>query len=288
MAHKLRWRISKKQAGMGLLQFLREQYTDAPSVKAIKRAIDGKRCVINKQIETFSSYKIEEGDVVELTTLENAHDKIVSPSVLYEDEELLVINKPSGIVCESKSIYRHLEIPSLLIHRLDRETTGALLLAKNASTQNALIAQFKQRTVRKMYLAIVDGVISKASGTIDNFLGKIKSYEGQTIYGSVLSVKGQRAVTHWKCVKRGKTASLLCCEPHTGRTHQLRAHLQGLGHPILGDCQYGKKFLCPYKPRRNLLHAYRLTFFHPHLKKEMALTAPIPADFKSALDELIP
>ena len=291
MKSKFKWRVSKSQAGMRLLQFLRENCPQAPSVKAIKRAIDGKLCTVNNRTETFSSYTLEEKDTVALseTAFEMQEEvKVLKVPVLYEDRELLIVNKPAGLISESKSLKNCLGIKGYLelVHRLDKETSGALILAKSPEAKEKMVALFKERALRKLYLALVDGVIAKDEGTIDNFLGKKHGYQGQTVYGSVDEKKGQRAITYWKCLRRGKSATVVCCEPFTGRTHQLRVHLSSIGHPILGDIQYGKKFTCHLKPRRNLLHAYSIAFKHPSTGKEVKAVAPIPADFKGALDEL--
>lgn len=288
---QLKWRISKTEAGMRLLQFLREKCKQAPSVKAIKRAIDGKFCSVNGRIENFSSFTLTEGDFVVLSTEAFATAEAVhAPQIpiLYEDPDLLIINKPVGFISDARSLKRtfsHLESLEL-VHRLDKETSGVLILAKNPAMKKKLIALFKERAVRKLYLALVDGVVEKEEGKIDNYLGEKHSYQGQTIYGAVSEKKGQRAITYWKTVQRGKTATVVCCEPYTGRTHQLRAHLSEMGHPILGDVQYAKKFACSLKPQRNLLHAYRIGFEHPSTGKRVQATAPIPSDFSDALQEL--
>ncbi len=276
---------------MRLLQFLRENCPQAPSVKAIKRAIDRKLCTVNNRTETFSSFTLAERDTVALseTAFEKQEEfKALKVSILYEDRELLIVNKPAGLVSDNKSLKSCLDIKGSfeLVHRLDKETSGALILAKSPEAKEKMVALFKERSVRKLYLALVDGVIAKDEGTIDNYLGKKHSYQGQTVYGSVDEKKGQRAITYWKCLKRGKSATVVCCEPFTGRTHQLRVHLSSMGHPILGDIQYGKKFICHIKPRRNLLHAYSVGFKHPSTGKEVKAIAPIPADFKEALEAL--
>ncbi len=279
MAMEDKWRVSKKEAGMHLLQFLREKYPEAPSVKAIKRAIDGKLCTVNGRIETFSSYPLKANDIVVLSKSAFALQKEVKIPILYEDKDLLIINKPAGLISEHHTIKALGE----LAHRLDKETSGVLILAKTRAAKQKMIALFKERGVRKLYLALVDGLVDKDSGKIDNFLGKKHAFQGQTVYGSVEAKKGVRAITFWKVISRGKTASLISCEPLTGRTHQLRVHLSQMGHPILGDIQYGKKFRCPLKPQRNLLHAYSVVFVHPSTGKELKIIAPIPVDFKLAL-----
>lgn len=110
--------------------------------------------------------------------------------------------------------------------------------------------------------------------------------EWQSIWGSVSQEKGVAAATSWHVLKKGKQASLLQCFPETGRTHQIRVHLSGMGHPILGDHQYGKKFTCSYQAPRCLLHANKIGFIHPFLHKEIAIGAPMPEDFKDAMVSL--
>lgn len=279
----MNWRVSKKEEGMRLLQFLRENCKSAPSVKALKRAIDNKLCSVNGQIQTFSSYQLQEKDLVRLSSATFEKKEPLETRTLYEDADLLLIYKPSGLLSDIKDLKQS---GMHLVHRLDKETSGVLILAKTEQAKKLLMELFKERTIQKLYLAIVDGIVEKEEGMIDNYLGKKNSYEGQTIYGAVSASQGVRAITHWKCLSRGKMASLLCCEPRTGRTHQLRVHLSEMGHPILGDRQYAKKFKSTFLPSRNLLHAYRLTFKHPRTGKPLKVIAPIPLDFKEALDAL--
>nr|MBA3817181.1 RNA pseudouridine synthase [Parachlamydiaceae bacterium] len=147
---------------------------------------------------------------------------------------------------------------------------------------------FKQRKVKKTYLAIVDGLPKSSQGIIDNFLGKISIYEGQTLYGEVSKAKGGlSARTVWKKEKTGVAASFIICYPETGRTHQLRVHLSGLGHPILGDYQYGRSFKCSFRPQRMLLHAYEITFENPVTNQLIQVIAKQPADFVEAIIFLI-
>lgn len=269
------WRVSKKEKGLGVAAFLRKKCTEAPSVKALRRAIDSKCCSVNGRLETIASRELEEDDQV---ALRHASFDVVEqePTVLFEDEWLLVCNKPSGMVCEGQK----------LVHRLDKETTGALIFAKSGQVKKAMITCFQKKQVRKVYLAVVDGLVREEKGVIDNFLGEIEVYPGQKVYGPVGAKEGARAITHWKCLEKGNGASLVWCEPRTGRTHQLRVHLSSMKAPILGDTHYGKQFRCPFLPRRHLLHAYQLHFLHPVTKKPLKVIAPIPPDFKQALEAL--
>jgi len=282
------WRVKSKEAGIRLLQFLREHCAEAPSVKAIKRAIEFKRCTVNGQIVTFSSRVLKENDLVVLSKGAFQEKEKETAKILFEDKDLLILNKPPDVVSDIRSLCalfpHHKSLH--LVHRLDKETSGALLLAKTEKMKEEMIDLFKKREIHKVYLALVDGVVSKEEGKIDNYLGVKHAYQGQTIYGSVDPKKGKRAITLWKCLKRGKNVSLLLCDLHTGRTHQLRAHLSGMGHPILGDVQYGKRFRSELKPERHLLHAYEISFSHPRTGEKIHIKAPIPSDFKKILEKL--
>lgn len=278
---KYQWRVSAKQAGMRLLPFLKENCPEAPSTKAVKQAIDHKCCLVNGNIENFSSFSLTQGDIVAFTLEQESIP--TAATILYEDRDLLVVNKPAGVLTDLKALGQR---SCFLVHRLDKETSGVLLLAKHASVKEKLEALFKEKTISKLYLAIVDGIFKTEEGVIDNHLGKKGEYAGQTIYGKVTAVKGVRAVTHFRVLGRCNKASLVACEPKTGRTHQLRVHLSGMGHPILGDRQYAKTFACAVVPQRNMLHAYQVRFNHPTSKKTMTITAPIPIDFQEVMQAL--
>lgn len=281
----LRFIVSSSNHGMRLLAFLKEHVSEASSVKSLKRAIEAGSCSVNGRIECFSSKNVAEGDVVELS-LSQTRSKQFPPSILYEDVDLIICDKPAGIVSEHSEFNR--QLPSYrgelqLVHRLDKDTSGIIVAAKNNKTKKKLEDLFAKRKVHKTYLALVDGVVKKKEGKIDNFLAKKCSYQGQSIWGSVPKGKGVVALTKWRCLKKGKSASLLLCEPQTGRTHQLRVHLSEMGHPILGDYQYCQKFLCTYRPQRQLLHAFKIQFCHPFTKELITVEAPLPSDFKHAL-----
>jgi len=272
---KRRFEVTAHESGMKLLAFLRERWPSAPSVKALKRAIDGKRCTINGRIETFSTHALSKGDRVEIELIETQQ---LTLTILYEDDAIVVCNKPAGMLSDNRNF------PAKLVHRLDKETSGVLILAKTESVCDKMIEAFAQRRVKKEYLAIVDGAVLKKEGKIVSRLAKKHSYEGQTIYASAL--QGEEAITHWKCLGVGKKESLLLCEPVTGRTHQLRVHLKEMGHPILGDTQYAKKFSSPLSVHRQMLHAYRISFPHPETSQKIEVMAPLPDDFLEALETI--
>ncbi|NGX46083.1 MAG: Ribosomal large subunit pseudouridine synthase C [Chlamydiae bacterium] len=266
--------VTPKHSGLTLLAYLREVYEEAPSVKAIKRSIDNKGVTINGRVERFSTYKVRAGEVVELHLKEEKRPP--AAAILYEDDALKVIDKPPGALSENP------------LHRLDKETSGVLVLAKSKEAFEALYLQFKERKAEKLYLAIVDGRVEEDAFQVDNFLGVKKRYSGGTIYGSVAPKLGKRAITRFKCLVKSKEATFLECQPKTGRTHQIRVHLKERGHPVLGDWQYGQTFQCPLRPERHLLHAYKLVLDHPETGERVTFKAPLPKDFLEVQKKLFP
>lgn len=277
------YRATVAEEGETLLSFLRSHCKEAHSVKALKRAIDRKQCRVNGKLETYSTRLLKAKDHVEIELAEPE----TSLCVLYEDDDLLVCNKPPYLLCENRSINQ--KLPAYkgelqLIHRLDKETSGVLLIAKTERMRQAMIALFKERQVKKVYVAIVDKSVHGKEGIIENFLAKKQTSSGKVFWGSVKNcTAGLPAVTFWKVLKKGKKESFLQLEPQTGRTHQLRVHLAEMGHPILGDLHYGKHFTSPLRPKRHLLHAFSLAFMHPFLKKSLYLEAPLPEEFQKIL-----
>ena len=263
------------------------------SARHLKKAIEAGQCQMNGRVERFATRQIGAGDIIHLDI--DQEQKVIDElpygsheRILYIDEEILAYNKPSGISSEQESLLTYLkEYPHLtLLHRLDRNTTGVLLFARNEATAKAMLKLFKERKITKTYYAIVDGAVKKPNGIVENFLGKILSYHGQTIWGAVSNDKGLYAKTDWYREKTGKEASLIRCLPETGRTHQIRIHLSDLGHPILGDHQYGRSFQCPYHPTRQMLHASEVSFIHPVNGQPIVIKAPLPNDFIAAMNVL--
>lgn len=253
---------------MKLLPFLRKRCGDISSVKGLKRAIDSKCVRVNGRIEIFSTHALRKGDRVEISLPK----KIGKPFVLYENERLLIYDKPAGVVSEEKNFR------GKLVHRLDKETSGILVSAKTEEARLEMIELFAQKKVHKTYLALVDGQVAKKEGRIVSNLVERKSPTGQIHAHSAL--KGKEAITLWKCLGVGKNASLLQCEPITGRTHQIRVHLKEMGHPVLGDIHYAKRFICSLRTTRHMLHAWKIAF------DGIEVEAAIPEDFLEALKEL--
>jgi 23S rRNA pseudouridine955/2504/2580 synthase/23S rRNA pseudouridine1911/1915/1917 synthase len=285
----LTWKVSSDESGIKLLAFLSGCLKGKYSSRFLKRLIENNACEINGRTERFASSTLGVGDLVSLY-LQQDPASISSAAeqerILFEDGSFLVYNKPAGVVCDERGILQLWKstLPSLkLVHRLDRETTGVLVFAKEQAIFDHLVHQFKNFQVKKSYLAIIDGFIEPQKGKIENYLEKKRTYAGQAIWGSSALDQGLYACTEWKELKRGKNASLIACYPKTGRTHQIRIHLAEQGHPILGDFQYGKHFQSTYRPQRILLHAEAIQFYHPLTGETMTFTAPLPEDFKIAL-----
>ena len=216
--------------------------------------------------------------------------------VLFEDDDLIVINKPAGLTVHPGAGQReHTLVNALLshcttlsgiggkerpgiVHRLDKETSGCLVVAKNDAAHRELSRQFAARTVEKIYLALIAGKLRKAAGIIDGKIGRdpIRRQRMQ-----VTSFRGRTAKTEYRAIRSSDQATLVECRLHSGRTHQIRVHLHHLGHPVLGDKIYAQRFAKNFP--RQMLHAWRLGFRHPRTGEWKTLEAPLPLDFATAI-----
>jgi 23S rRNA pseudouridine1911/1915/1917 synthase len=216
--------------------------------------------------------------------------------VLFEDDDLIVINKPAGLTVHPGAGQReHTLVNALLshcrtlsgiggkerpgiVHRLDKETSGCLVVAKNDIAHRELSKQFAARTVEKIYLALVAGKLRKAAGIIDEKIGRHPVRRQRM---SVTSKYGRAAKTEYRAIRSSDQATLVECRLHSGRTHQIRVHLHYLGHPVLGDKIYAQRFAKNFP--RQMLHAWRLGFNHPRTGEWKTFEAPLPADFNEAI-----
>ncbi|MEY2511356.1 MAG: rRNA synthase [Verrucomicrobiota bacterium] len=246
---------------------------------------------------------VRTGDEVELREPElekvEAQPEQITLDVLFEDDDLLVLNKPAGIVmhpgaghqahtlvnallahCQNLSGIGGKERPGI-VHRLDKETSGALVVAKNDATHRDLSSQFAARTMTKIYLALVAGILRKTSGVIDKAIARHPVHRQRM---SIARRQGRSAKTEYRVLRSGDEISLVECILHSGRTHQIRVHLHHLGHPVLGDKLYGGKRAGDYP--RQMLHAWKLAFRHPRSGDEMSFEAPVPHDFAKAMRQI--
>ena len=216
--------------------------------------------------------------------------------ILFEDDDLIVINKPAGLTvhpgagqredtlvnallshCTTLSGIGGKERPGI-VHRLDKETSGCLVVAKNDLIHRELSRQFADRTVEKIYLALVAGKLRKPAGIIEERIGRHPVHRQRM---SVTTKRGRTAKTEYRVVRSNEEASLIECRLHSGRTHQVRVHLHHLGHPVLGDKVYGVRLVENFP--RQMLHAWKLGFRHPQTGEWKQFQASVPDDFKEAV-----
>ena len=220
-------------------------------------------------------------------------------NVLYEDEDLIVINKPAGLVVHPGAGHReHTLVNALLnhcptlsgiggkerpgiVHRLDKETSGCIVIAKNDDAHRGLSLQFAARTVEKIYLALVGGKLRRNAGVIEE---KIARHPVDRQRMRVTASRGRAAMTEYRVVRSSGEMSLIECRLHSGRTHQIRVHLHYLGHPVLGDKIYAPKVAKKFP--RQMLHAWKLGFQHPRTGEWKVFQAPLPDDFADAMTRL--
>jgi 23S rRNA pseudouridine1911/1915/1917 synthase len=239
-----------------------------------------------------------------------AQPEAIPFEVLFEDETLLVLNKPPGLVVHpAAGNQEHTLVNALLhhctgqlsgiggiarpgiVHRLDKETSGCLVVAKNDETHLALSAQFASRKVGKIYHALVCGEVPRDRGEIHAAIARHASHRKRM---AVDDEFGREAHTSYRVLERLGGATLVEAVLHTGRTHQVRVHFQFLGHPLVGDATYGNRQnqrlsdLTGYSAPRQMLHAFRLSFLHPRTGQRLQFEAPRPADFEDALEALRP
>ncbi|UOG75451.1 RluA family pseudouridine synthase [Hymenobacter tibetensis] len=311
--------VSRKQDLLRLDKYLLRQLPHTSRTK-IQNAILAEAVQVNDR-PVKSSYRIKPGDVITITLPEPPIDYRVLPEpmdldIRYEDEALLMVNKPAGMVVHPaygnwhgtlvNGLTHHLnnlptgrngEIRPGLIHRIDKDTSGLLVIGKTEFAMTHLSQQFFHHTIERTYLALVWGVPKEAQGTIRGNIGRsIKDRKVQAVYPD--GDQGKSAVTHYKVLRTFGTVALVQCNLETGRTHQIRVHMKHIGHPLFSDATYGgNKVLYgqrtgAYKAfvekafelmPRQALHAKSLGFVHPVTGAQMQFEVELPTDFASVL-----
>ncbi len=317
--------VKSRSDGKRIDSYLASRYSDY-SRRVIQKVIDAEAVLVNGRT-VKASYRVRIGDLVSIR-LPELPDTTPEPEnipieVVYEDEALTVVNKPAGLVTHpAKGNWRgtlvnalqfHFDTLSTLggenrpgiVHRLDRDTTGLLVVCKNDIAHRKLALRFELREVHKEYLALVSGVPQRQSDYIEKTIGFHPTCREKMAI-RLPADGGKHAVTFYEVVERFRGFSLVRCKPQTGRTHQIRIHLTHVGHPILADKLYsgrdkivladllGREHaslaedLEPEPPLidRQALHAHRLKFEHPLTGRELDLTAPLPEDFGRTLEAL--
>ena len=294
--------VTPERAGLRLDRFLALELSDFSRSRLQALITDG--CVKLNDAQPRTRELVRAGDLVQLEVpalekIEAVAEAIPFP-ILFEDDDLIVLGKPAGMVvhpgagnqehtlvnallnhCQTLSGIGGKERPGI-VHRLDKETSGCLVVAKNDLTHRNLSKQFAARTLKKTYLALVAGRLKKQSGTIDAPIAR------HPIHRQRMSIsrtsRGRSAMTEYRVVRSGQEMSLVECALHSGRTHQIRVHLHHLGNPVLGDKLYAAKTAKRFP--RQMLHAWRLGFTHPRSGEWRDFEAPLPQDFRDVLATL--
>ncbi|MEA5026214.1 MAG: RluA family pseudouridine synthase [Erysipelotrichaceae bacterium] len=259
--------------------------------------------ILVNDTEVKNNYRVKTNDII---TGEIPADipLVVVPipmnlDIVYEDHDVIVVNKPRGLVVHPAETYKE---PTLvngllahcqdlsgingvlrpgIVHRIDKDTTGLLIVAKNDVAHESLVKQLQDKTVNRHYYALVHGVIPHDNGTIDAPIGRDRN---DRLKMAVTDINGRQAVTHFTVVERFKEFTLVDCRLETGRTHQIRVHMEYIGYPIAGDPKYGRRKSLPVAGQ--LLHAYQLTFEHPVTHQSVTVSCELPQDFKNVLEQL--
>ncbi len=300
--------VEKSLPAERLDSFLRRKFP-AVSRVALKRLIEAGHVRLNSQ-PVKPTHAPRAGEAIEIRWPEprpaSARPEEIPLDILFEDPSLLVLNKPAGLVVHPAAGHEeHTLVNALLhhcggelsgiggvarpgiVHRLDKETSGCLVIAKNDETHVALSAQFAGRKVKKIYEAIVCGELARDSGEIRAAIARHPSHRKRMAVRDDNS--GRAAHTTWRVLERLNSATLVEAQLHTGRTHQIRVHFQFLGHPLAGDAIYGARpnqrlaELTGYQAPRVMLHARELSFVHPRTEESLSFEAPLPEEFREAL-----
>lgn len=290
-------------AGIRIDKYLSEELPDI-SRSYIQKLIKEEQITVNGKI-VKANYKVNAGDILRFEEPELKEPDILAEDIpldiLYEDSDLLIVNKPKGMVVHpSAGHYSGTLVNALMhyckddlsgingvmrpgiVHRIDMDTTGSLLVCKNDFTHNDIAEQLKVHSIKRVYHAIVHGVLKEDEGTVNAPIGRHPVDRKKM---SINHKNGKEAVTHYKVIKRFKNFTYIQCQLETGRTHQIRVHMASLHHPLLGDEVYGPA-KCPFKLQGQCLHAKIIGIVHPRTGDYVEADAPLPEYFESLLSKL--
>lgn len=288
-------RVPEELAGMRLDQCLAEIFPDYSRSKLQIWLKDGRVLVDGEQRK--GREKLDGGEEIELDAEAeqvveyDAED--IPLDIVYEDDSILIVNKPAGLVVHPavgnwtgtlvNALLNH--VPSLdtlpragIVHRIDKDTSGLLMVAKTLQAHNSLVEQLQERSIHREYLALVKGWMT-AGGTVDQPIGRHPVDRKR----NAVRRDGKEAVTHYRLEQRFKRHTLIRVKLETGRTHQIRVHLDSIGHPVVGDSTYGGARSSLSSPRP-MLHAAKLSFAHPTTGEVMTFEAPVPEDMQAVVN----
>lgn len=302
---EFKFEVTERDSGERIDKFITD-YVDSLTRSYIQKMIAGGQCLVNGKA-VKASYRVKEEDEVVLSLPESVEPDIAAEDIpldiLYEDADLLVVNKPKGMVVHPapghysgtlvNAVMYHCSgslsgingvMRPGIVHRIDRDTSGSLIICKNDTAHDSIAAQLKEHSVNRIYHAIVYGVLKEDEMTIDAPLGR---HPKDRMKMAVVS-GGKRAVTHVQVLKRFQKFTYVSCRLETGRTHQIRVHMAYIGHPILGDEVYAPGRKSPVKCESGqILHAKVIGFSHPASGKYIEFDAPLPDEFRHLLEALL-
>ena len=291
-------------AGSRIDRYLSEQVAEMSRAHLQKLLKDGGVTVNDRPVK--SSYKVAEGDKIQLDIPEAVEPEIVPEEmdldILYEDKDIILINKPKGMVVHPAAghatgtlvngLMAHCrgDLSGIngvmrpgIVHRIDMDTTGVLIVCKNDQAHNAIAEQLKVHSITRKYYAIVHGVVKEDEGTVHAPIGRHPTDRKKM---SINEKNGKDAVTHYRVLRRFRRFTYIECQLETGRTHQIRVHMASIGHPLLGDHVY-EPAKCPFSGLQGqTLHAGVLGIIHPTTGEYMEFQAPLPEYFETLLKKL--
>ena len=296
--------IDRNTEGQRIDRYLSDELEDRSRSYIQKIMKEGYVKVNQKPVK--SNYRLSFGDSVEVTLPEAKEPDIVPENIpldiLYEDQDIIMINKPkqmvvhpapghySGTLVNALMYHCGDELSGIngcmrpgIVHRIDMDTTGSLVVCKNDKAHQSLSEQLKVHSIRRIYVAIVHGNIKEEEGTVNAPIGRHPTDRKKM---SIHAKNARNAITHYKVLKRFGDYTYIQCKLETGRTHQIRVHMASIGHPLLGDQVYGPK-KCPFpKLVGQTLHARTLGFIHPRTNEYIEVNAPLPDYFLNLLEKL--
>ena len=296
--------VSEEEQDLRIDRYLSEKMENRSRSFVQKLLKDGKVSISGKSVKP--SYKVQAGDVIEAKVPEPEELEILPEDIpldiLYEDADILIVNKPKGMVVHpSAGHYTHTLVNAVMfhckdqlsgingvlrpgiVHRIDMDTTGALVVCKNDASHQKLAEQLAMHAITRKYRALVHGNLKEDTGTVTGAIGRHPTDRKKM---AINERNGKPAVTHYRVLERFGNYTYIECELETGRTHQIRVHMASVGHPLVGDAVYGPK-KCPIpKLQGQTLHAMVLGFTHPGTGEYLEVTAPLPEYFEKLLSEL--